>query len=111
MVLFTSRKLKTGNSKEESLEIVNLVSNALMTIVRLVKVQPKFILAKGGITSSDIAVKSLEISRAMVLGQVHKGVPVWQADEYSRFPSLPYIVFPGNVGDDSALFTVLKSLE
>jgi uncharacterized protein YgbK (DUF1537 family) len=111
VVLYTSRKLKTGNSKEESLEIVNLVSNALMTIVRLVKVQPKFILAKGGITSSDIAVKSLEISRAMVLGQVHKGVPVWQADEYSRFPSLPYIVFPGNVGDDSALFTVLKSME
>ncbi|MFD0796552.1 four-carbon acid sugar kinase family protein [Maribacter chungangensis] len=111
VVLYTSRKLKKGNSKEESLKIVNLVSNALTTIASLVQVRPKFILAKGGITSSDIAVKSLGISRAMVLGQVHKGVPVWQADEHSRFPSLPYIVFPGNVGDDSALLTVLKLME
>jgi len=111
VVLSTSRELKKGDSKEESLAIVNLVSKALTTIVEHIRVQPRFILAKGGITSSDIAVKSLKIKRAMVLGQVHKGVPVWQADEQARFPSLPYIVFPGNVGDDNALSTVLKSME
>lgn len=111
VVLFTSRKLKKGSSKEESLAIVNLVSNALTGIVSNITVKPRFILAKGGITSSDIAVKSLQISRAMVLGQVAKGVPVWQADGDSKFPGLPYIVFPGNVGDDGALFTVLNSME
>lgn len=111
VVLFTSRELKKGSSREESLQIVNLVSRSLTKIVGSIRVKPGLVLAKGGITSSDIAVKSLQISRAMVLGQVAKGVPVWQADELSKFPGLPYVVFPGNVGDDAALFTVLNSME
>jgi len=111
VVVYTSRKVKTGSNKEESLAIVNVVSQALTKLVEMIGVQPQFILAKGGITSSDIAVKSLKIQRARVLGQLIKGVPVWQADEKSKFPSIPYIVFPGNVGSDYDLYNALKKLE
>ena len=51
-------------------------------------VKPAFIVAKGGITSSDIGVKGLKISRGWVLGQIRPGIPVWEADENSRFYSL-----------------------
>ncbi|MFS4417599.1 four-carbon acid sugar kinase family protein [Maribacter sp. 2307ULW6-5] len=111
VVVYTSREVKTGSTKEESLKIVNRVSMALTALIGRLVVQPRAILAKGGITSSDIAVKSLAIGRATVLGQIAKGVPVWRADQQSKFPGLPYVVFPGNVGNDALLHTVLKSME
>ena len=69
-----------------------------------------YFLAKGGITSSDLATQGLDVRRAMVLGQIHSGVPVWQLGPKSRHPALPYIVFPGNVGDDQALAKVVRRL-
>ncbi|MEM8764368.1 MAG: four-carbon acid sugar kinase family protein [Bacteroidota bacterium] len=111
VVLYTSRKLKRGKTTEESLAIVNRVSIAVTSIIKSIFTQPRFILTKGGITSCDIAVKSLQIQRAMVLGQLIKGVPVWQADENSKFPSIPFVIFPGNVGSDEDLNNALKKLE
>lgn len=111
VVLYTSRKVKKGDTKEASLEIVNIVSKTFTKLIELITVQPSFILTKGGITSSDIAVKSLKILRANVLGQIIKGVPVWQADKNSKFPDIPYIIFPGNVGSNEDLYNVLKKME
>ncbi|CAM4146450.1 four-carbon acid sugar kinase family protein [Zobellia roscoffensis] len=111
VVVFTSRKVVKGATKQESLEIVNRVSNALISIVKKIRIRPKYILAKGGITSSDVATKGLNVRRANVLGQVLKGVPVWQLDQESKFPDMPYIVFPGNVGDDKALYELITVLK
>ena len=111
VVVFTSREVKKGTSKSESLEIVNRVSNALISIVKKIRVRPKYILAKGGITSSDVATKGLNVRRANVLGQVLKGIPVWQLDSDAKFPDMPYIVFPGNVGDDTALYELISLLK
>ncbi len=111
VVLYTSRNIVKGNTKEESLAIVNKVSNALIKIVKDITSKPKYIVAKGGITSSDVATKALEVKRANILGQVLKGVPVWELGDESKFPSVPYIVFPGNVGDIAALYELKKILE
>ena len=111
VVVFTSRKVIKGATKKESLEIVNRVSNALISIVKKVRVRPKYILAKGGITSSDVATKGLNVRRANVMGQVLKGVPVWQLGNEAKFPDIPYIVFPGNVGDETALHELISLLK
>lgn len=108
-LLVTSRKLITGKSPSESLEINYKVSSALVEIVRRISTRPRYIVAKGGITSSDIATKALEARRAMVVGQALAGVPLWQLGPESRLPGVPYIVFPGNVGDNSALAEVVKN--
>ena len=71
---------------------------------------PRYIIAKGGITSSDMATKGLNIRRALVKGQISPGVPVWQCGPESRFPGLNYIVFPGNVGQDETLAEVVTLL-
>ncbi|KAL6001467.1 hypothetical protein ACLOJK_007205 [Asimina triloba] len=63
----------------------------------------------GGITSSDIATKALEAKRALVVGQALAGVPLWQLGPASRHPGVPYIVFPGNVGDSNAVAEVVKN--
>uniref|UniRef100_A0A0D9WP15 Uncharacterized protein n=1 Tax=Leersia perrieri TaxID=77586 RepID=A0A0D9WP15_9ORYZ len=108
-LIVTSRQLITGKTPEESLEINCKVSSALVEIVRGINSRPRYILAKGGITSSDLATKALEARRAKVMGQALAGVPLWLLGPESRHPGVPYIVFPGNVGDNSALAKVVQN--
>jgi uncharacterized protein YgbK (DUF1537 family) len=82
----------------------------MIAIVNGITVQPRYVLAKGGITSSDVATKALGVKRAMVIGQVIAGVPVWQMGPETRYPGAIYIVFPGNVGGPAALADVVKLL-
>lgn len=107
-LIMTSRELITGKNPSESLDINFKASSALVEIVRKITTRPRYILAKGGITSSDIATKALEAKRAKIVGQALAGVPLWQLGAESRHPGVPYIVFPGNVGDNKALADVVK---
>lgn len=111
IVLYTSRAVVKGTNKSESLDIVNSVSGTLVELVQNLEVRPKFILSKGGITSSDIATRALNVKRAEIKGQILEGVPVWELGPESRFPHMPYIVFPGNVGDNYALKNVLNKMQ
>ena len=72
--------------------------------------QIKGIIAKGGITSSDVGTKALHVKKARVMGQVKKGIPVWMTGEESKFPGMPYIIFPGNVGEVSTLKEIVEEL-
>ena len=109
-VVFTSRQLITGESAEASLSISESVSAALVEIVRRLEVRPRFLLAKGGITSSDLATRGLQVRRAIVMGQILPGVPVWDLGPEAKFPGMPYLVFPGNVGEPDSLSEVVKIL-
>jgi uncharacterized protein YgbK (DUF1537 family) len=109
-VLFTSRNLVTGSDAASSLDIGRRVSDSLIAIVQGIDSQPRYLVAKGGITSSDVATRGLEVRRAMIMGQVLPGVPVWRLGEETRWPGMAYIVFPGNVGDDQALADIRRQL-
>ncbi|MGD2098214.1 MAG: four-carbon acid sugar kinase family protein [Desulfobacterales bacterium] len=111
IVIFTGRQLVTGKDSKSNLQIGQKVSQGLVDIVQRIRTAPRYILAKGGITASDIATRALNVKKAMVLGQILPGVPVWRLGEESRFAGLPYFVFPGNVGDDQALIEVVKQLK
>ena len=110
VVLYTSRGLVTGPDAASSLAIGQQVSSALVAIVAGLTVTPRFLVAKGGITSSDVATAALGVRRAMVMGQILPGVPVWRTGAESRLPGMAYVVFPGNVGGDDALVTVHEKL-
>jgi uncharacterized protein YgbK (DUF1537 family) len=110
VLLYTSRALVKGGSPEEFGRIGQQVMAALVAVVYTLSVRPAWIVAKGGITSSDVATKALGIRRAMVLGQALPGVPVWAPDAGSKWPQLPYIVFPGNVGGPDALAELVTRL-
>ena len=43
------------------------ISDALTSIVNRINIRPKFLIAKGGITSSDVGTKGLGIKKALVL--------------------------------------------
>jgi uncharacterized protein YgbK (DUF1537 family) len=110
VMIYTGRKLISSHTANSSLAIGQQVSEGLVAIVHSISTRPRYLLAKGGITSSDVATKGLKIKRAMVSGQILPGVPVWQAGDESRWPGLTYIVFPGNVGSPDALVDVVAKL-
>jgi uncharacterized protein YgbK (DUF1537 family) len=102
--------LKAEN-EEASLDLGNRISGCLIQIARRLESRPRFIVAKGGITSSDIATRGLNVKRAMVKGQIVPGVPVWELGPESRYPGMPYVVFPGNVGGPEALLETYQKLK
>lgn len=108
--LYTSRELISGHDDDSSLAIGQRVSQCLVDVMRSLPVAPRFIIAKGGVTASDLATGALAIKRATVLGQILPGIPVWQPDANSRYPGGAYIVFPGNVGADEALLRAVQIL-
>ena len=110
-VVYTSRDLVSGTDAVSSLLIGQAVSLGLIEIVRQISVKPRYLVAKGGITSSDIATQGLGVKRAMVMGQVLPGVPVWKLGEEARYPGMAYIIFPGNVGNSDALVQIQQNLK
>lgn len=70
-----------------------------------------FVLAKGGITSSDVATEALAIDRAWIRGSLLPGiVSLWEPVS-GPAKGLPYVVFAGNVGDEHSLADVTDRLE
>ena len=111
IAVYTSRELVAGGNDQVNMQIGQEISSGLVAIVRNLEARPRYLLAKGGITSSDIATQALGIRKAMVLGQILPGVPVWLLGAESRYPGMPYIVFPGNVGDAQALIQITMTLK
>ncbi|MBE2295472.1 MAG: hypothetical protein IAF00_10990 [Phycisphaerales bacterium] len=112
VVVRTSRTLIRGKDGADSLRIARAVSDAVVHVVRRVLdlAPPRFVIAKGGITSSDVASRGLEIDRAMVRGPMLPGiVSLWEPiDGPAR--GIPYIVFAGNVGTEDSLAEVATKL-
>lgn len=111
-VCFTSRRLLAveNDSKEDALLRSVKISDGVQSLVGRLKVRPSFVVAKGGITSSDVGTKALKVKRAKVMGQIKPGIPVWQTGEESRFPQIPYVIFPGNVGETETLKEAVEIL-
>ncbi|HIT89933.1 MAG TPA: hydroxyacid dehydrogenase [Candidatus Merdenecus merdavium] len=112
VLIYTSRKLLAPKDflEEELLSLSVKISESLTSIVSMLHVKPSFILAKGGITSSDVGTIGLHVKKALVLGQVKPGIPVWLTGSESKFPNMPYIIFPGNVGTSTTLREIVESL-
>ena len=113
VVLYTSRALLRGNHPDASLAIARDTSAAVVDVVRAsLAARPAWVVAKGGITSHDVAVRGLGIRRARVLGQLMPGqVSVFEPVEAPpEVMGMPYVVFAGNVGDQDTLAYVIGVL-
>ncbi|MEV7634567.1 four-carbon acid sugar kinase family protein [Pseudarthrobacter enclensis] len=112
VIVHTSRLLIKTDDPAESLRIARTVSAAVVAVVNrtLKTFPPRFVIAKGGITSSDVAAHGLEIRHAIVRGPMLPGiVSLWEPVD-GPAQGIPYIVFAGNVGDDDSLAQVTRKL-
>ncbi|OKH44900.1 Hrp-dependent type III effector protein [Calothrix sp. HK-06] len=110
-VIYTSRTELTFPDVKTRLDFGAKVSNLLMDIVRGLPEDIGFLISKGGITSNDVLSSGLALTSARLLGQILAGCSmVTTPNDHPRYSNLPVVLFPGNVGDDSALATVYKRL-
>jgi uncharacterized protein YgbK (DUF1537 family) len=110
-VIHTSRVERQFGSQAERLAFGEVVSATLMDIVRGLPACLGFLISKGGITSNDVLSSGLELTASRVLGQVLAGCSMVRCpSDHARFPDMPVVIFPGNVGDDAALATVWRRL-
>lgn len=81
---------------------------ALTTAVRTALPEADVVVAKGGITSAEVARAGLGADAALVLGQVLPGISVWRLTAFDG-RELLYVVVPGNVGEADTLVEVLRA--
>lgn len=112
-VCFTNRKLLVieNDTKEDALIRSVKISDGVQSLVGRLNITPAFVIAKGGITSSDVGTKALSVKKATVMGQIKPGIPVWKTGKESKFPDIPYIIFPGNVGEITTLKEAVAILQ
>ena len=113
-VVYTSRTLISTDDPTESLAIARSVSDAVVEVVQRVRsARPAWVIAKGGITSHEVAHKGLGIRLATTEGQFFPGqISLFTPqDAPTEVLSSPYVVFPGNVGGRTALAEVVARLK
>ena len=109
--IFTSRVERRFPDQAARLAFGEAVSGFLMDVVRGLPPTLGFLVSKGGITSNDVLSDGLALTTARVLGQILPGCSVVRCPaDHPRFPDLPVVIFPGNVGDDDALATAYRRL-
>jgi uncharacterized protein YgbK (DUF1537 family) len=110
-VVYTSRTERVFPDQAARLAFGGQVSAFLMDVVRGLPTAIGFLVSKGGITSNDVLSTGLQLPTARLLGQILPGVSVVCCPhDHPRYPDLPVVIFPGNVGDDRALTTVFERL-
>lgn len=107
-VIYTTREYIRAESLAGNLQQGTAIAYSMAEIAAHVGVKPRFVLAKGGITSHVLATRAFRITRARVLGQVYPGVSVWEPERSSGLYGIPFVVFPGNVGDAGTLKEILE---
>ena len=110
-VIYTSRTEKTFADQKTRLDFGTRVSAFLMQVVRGLPPSLGFLISKGGITSNDVLSSGLGLTTARVLGQILPGCSVVRCPQgHPRYPEMPVVIFPGNVGDENGLVTVYRRL-
>jgi uncharacterized protein YgbK (DUF1537 family) len=102
-VIYTSRQEKSFPTTLERLEFGKIISAFLVEIVQNLPRQISFLISKGGITSNDVLSKGLKLKASRIAGQIITGCSVVQCPDEHRYPGLPVVIFPGNVGDELSL--------
>ena len=109
--IYTSRSELQFDTLEKRLEFGEEVSAFLMDIVQNLPPTNGFLISKGGITTNDVLSSGLALKTSTVLGQILPGCSVVRCPEnHGRYPNMPVVIFPGNVGDEHGLATVFKRL-
>ncbi len=109
--VFTSRSERVFSDQAARLDFGEAVSAFLMDVVRNLPVTLGFLISKGGITSNDVLSSGLALRTSRVVGQILPGCSVVCCPaDHPRYPNLPVVIFPGNVGDDRAVATAYARL-
>jgi uncharacterized protein YgbK (DUF1537 family) len=96
-------RLESHNTLEHGEKVMQAIIAAVQGLVAYSDV----VVAKGGITSAEVARAGIGATKGWVLGQILPGISVWTLNDRTG-RELMYVVVPGNVGDPETLMKVLE---
>lgn len=94
-------------NEHADLSIGARVMDALTSVVKETAPYCSSVIAKGGITSAQVATDGLGASHAHVEGQLSAGISLWQL-HIDKDQSIPYAVIPGNVGNQQTMLHIAQ---
>jgi uncharacterized protein YgbK (DUF1537 family) len=110
-VIYTSREELQFASLADRLAFGERLSGFLMDLVKRLPPTIGFLISKGGITSNDVLSTGLQLRQSRVLGQILTGCSVVRCPaDHARYPDLPVVIFPGNVGDETTVAEAYRIL-
>lgn len=109
-VVYTSRNELAFGSGTDRLGAGQIISKFLVQITKHLPRGLGFLISKGGITSHDTLARGLALKKIRVLGQAEPGVPVLMTPRSHAFGSIPFVIFPGNVGREDSLARVFMKM-
>lgn len=98
---------RTRLESHNTLEHGEKVMQAIIAAVQGLCAYADVVVAKGGITSAEVARAGIGATKGWVLGQILPGISVWTLNDRTG-RELMYVVVPGNVGDPETLMKVLE---
>jgi len=103
-VVYTSRVELGFDDQYSRLAFGERVSGLLMEVVKNLPTSLGFLISKGGITSNVVLSNGLALRTSRLVGQILPGCSVVRCPkDHPRYPNMPVVIFPGNVGDEHAL--------
>lgn len=102
---------RTRRAEHSGLEQADAVMSGLVAATRLLAPSARAVVAKGGITSAEIARSGLGRNVATVAGQLVAGVSLWVFGGDINGRGELYAVVPGNIGDATTLRHVVALVE
>jgi len=88
-IIYTSRSLVSVYARHDHVQVAALVSKELSMIAASLTVRPAWLIAKGGITSSDVATGGLGVRRARGPGATGRGSACMAVGTGIPFPGPP----------------------
>lgn len=109
-VIYAPQEYFSGTQYEHGKASLHLAdfSSAMVSIIQSLSIQPKYIILKG--TANEIITHGLATKKSFYLGQVKPGITIWAAEKESRFPKIPYIIFPADFGKKTELKELVEKL-
>ncbi|WP_338441059.1 four-carbon acid sugar kinase family protein [Synechococcus elongatus IITB4] len=109
-VIFTERQFHACASPEQQQQLSRAIADFLADRVRTLPTEIGYLICKGGITTNTI-LANLNAAIVELRGQIRTGVNLVQLPAtHQKFPSLPIVSFPGNIGDRHDLMTIQRIL-
>jgi uncharacterized protein YgbK (DUF1537 family) len=94
------------------LDEARTVAENLAAVIPRLEHSPDVILTKGGITSAVALKAGMGVREAHVIGPIADGVSLWNVKPPKQVGdrSLPWIIFPGNVGSPLLLTRIVQQV-
>jgi uncharacterized protein YgbK (DUF1537 family) len=111
-VLFTSRGFQPCRDGEERRKLGLALAGLMARVARALPISLSHLISKGGTTTQTLLSEGLELASVRLEGQLMPGLSLLRLPvDHPRFPDLPLLTFPGNLGADDTLRQAWRTMD